>query len=425
MICASEETPVKKAKIETAEPTTPRPLTEKNLKRLQRAMMPGGLKRQNSQASGKSGGSKKSKSGESNEGSDSQSKTTATSRSDIRYLFESFQKNGLPIEDRNAAKSSLGKAILENAKKIIASDRGSAMKSAEQQDLLDTIDKYKRRSEANFIAEVWTRMILNHRSIKNLGQDASTATDAQLIQAWEKDHLDIDRDLMWRQDCIPRIDTTNDPVLARLLETLDRVKTPKPDRAYGFNQSGFSKEEQTLNNLFPEFARLTTEIYHTFFIVEFKNYKHSIDEVILQACRSGAAMINGMRKFKEKAGVLNATNAQDNGSIAFSMAMVPSTAQLFVHWAKATAPTEETAEDTPPAEEANPQVEYHMTLVNAYSLPKERDIAELRHDVNNILDWGLEFRLPYVKKLLAKVKVQDANIARLTRVVEGNEDIVA
>ena len=137
-----------------------------------------------------------------------------------------------------------------------------------------------------------------------------------------------------------------------------------------------------------ELAELSTGIYFPFFLIEFKSYQGTIEEATTQACRGGAAIIYSMRRLKEMANVLDEDHAHDTGSFAFSLAMVPSLAQLYVHWAKI-------------GEDGN--IVYHMNFLKEYGLRTGETVAALHHNVNNILEWGVGRRVVYIKELLARI----------------------
>ena len=181
-------------------------------------------------------------------------------------------------------------------------------------------------------------------------------------------------------------DMSDNPILARFLDDLPRVKTPEPDRAYGLAKSAFTEKERVINDIMAYLSKVSSQMYHTLFIVEFKSITHPIAEARLQDCREGAAMINVMRQLKTKARISNNNDQLDAGSFVFSIAMVPGHAELYVHWAEP---------PTPPSK----VVSFHMHKLNTHSLDKGPDLAELRHDVNDVQDWRVVERRNYVKGL--------------------------
>ncbi|KAK3167090.1 hypothetical protein OEA41_010215 [Lepraria neglecta] len=108
--------------------------------------------------------------------------------------------------------------------------------------------------------EFWTLVILPKRSVKELGEEnVAKATDGQLLKAWKKDHLAIARDKLFRHDSIPMTETSDNPILARFLDNLPRVKTPKPDRAYGLAKSAFTEKERIINDIMAYLSKVSSQ----------------------------------------------------------------------------------------------------------------------------------------------------------------------
>ena len=104
----------------------------------------------------------------------------------------------------------------------------------------------------------------------------------------------------------------------------------------------------------------------------------SIEEAENQCIRSGAAMVNAQRNFNRAASSpasamvattsspISATGSKpDMDSFAFSLAVGPQMANMFVNWA---------------LEEQAIVIKWH------YSFAKPDDLHQLHHDIDNILD---------------------------------------
>ena len=79
------------------------------------------------------------------------------------------------------------------------------------------------------------------------------------------------RDKVFQHDSIPMTDTSDNPILARFLDDLPRVKTPKPDRAYGLAKSAFTEKERVINDIMAYLSKVSSQMFHTIFIVESKS----------------------------------------------------------------------------------------------------------------------------------------------------------
>jgi hypothetical protein len=54
-----------------------------------------------------------------------------------------------------------------------------------------------------------------------------------------------------------------------------------------------------------------------------------------------------------------------------------------------------------------------MHLLKSYPLTDPEFVINLRRDVDNILEWGLNLRFEYIKQCLAKIKANDPKFKRL------------
>lgn len=102
----------------------------------------------------------------------------------------------------------------------------------------------------------------------------------------------------------------------------------------------------------------------------------------------------------------NAASPIDPTQFAFTLALTPSGAQIYVHWAE--------------EGHSGSALKYHMHLVEPYTLKRQKDVQDLRRAIDNILDWGVLTRKTAVKQLLARVRTKmEADMAAAE--VEMNE----
>ena len=342
-------------------------------------------------------------------------------------------ENLLRIDDDEAFQTY--PAIGEAAMDILGGERGSDMQPESLEELHYVRRQFAPANEYTFLAELWGVLLHKHRHIAELDAQAKV----QWIQrAWRKDHCRPNWSADFARNSIPPIRTT-DAFQARLLDSLPRIKNPKPDLTYGLQREAFTEIERNINSVYVTSSMLSRDLFHSFFVVEVKCADGTIEDAENQCCRAGSAMVHARRKFDQAAyppeaensigslgsrspmNATTATSAQqshstppvtddmrrdvpssytiiespesslavdadqenferhatsyaDNKSIAFSMALVPSKAHIFVHW----------------AEVRSDKIIYHMNLVNSYDF-RARDgkgFAALRHDIDNILDWG-------------------------------------
>lgn len=251
--------------------------------------------------------------------------------------------------------------------------------------------------------------------------DGELENEKEAIQwietAWEKDHLACNWNADFTKGSIPEL-IVLDPALKLHTDKAPRVKNPKPDLTYGLLQTAFSKNEQDINDAYG--AGLSLGMVHPFFVVEVKTEERSPVEAENQCARGGAAMVLLKRKFnslaegtyKDKeaqhkkdrahlAGQMSHNNEEipiasyriDTKSFAFSLALVPESATMFVHW----------AEEAFSEEGILITTNWHASHIAHYFL---RDVApwiDLHRDIDNVLDWGTLTRKKELNELCNKI----------------------
>lgn len=327
------------------------------------------------------------KSKSSNQSTTAIESTSGTQSSQKLTLHEVLESNGMPMED-----SAYGNypALQKRADQIIGAKRHSAMQPQSAQRLEKLRMWYKDANEDTFMIKWWTNLFKDERDVKMGGtqEGTSDATDLNeefwASRLWDLDGLDESWNKEFRKDSLPKLDFTNRPAAKLVIQQNERVKNPKPDICFGVRKDFFTVQEQDVNNLYAQYAGISKHIRHPAFIVEGK-LNQTVDEVQAQCCRGGAALVHATRKMVEASGADVFQPGADMNTFVFSVALIPSTATLFIHWA-------EVKDDK--------NVLYHMNEVNMYQLKKTNAKESLRHDVNNILEWMLYQRLTWIKTIL-------------------------
>ena len=370
-----DQTPEKRIKDETTGLSSPKPLTEANLALLE-GKISGAKKRKTDTALQTEPGM--------TEGAEAPNLSNDPKHtSNSTKIGDMLTMRNLLHGDRASEKS----LTVTQAGDLVRAKRHSPMQDDELEKFKETRMRFMKRSEADYVTNVWSILILPDRT--KYVPPKEEEPEKLLKRAFIDDHLDVTIDQLFLQTSLPKMNAKDDAVLQELLKKLPRIAIPKPDRSYGLSEDAFMLEEQRLNDLYTGLTKVAQSIYHTFFVVEFKSYKHPIAEAELQARRSGAALMHCLRQFKNLAGILDDASPPDAGSFVYSLAMIPDLAKLYVHWT-----------------ELKPDrgLVYHMHWIQSYAMDKPSDAMELRHDVNNILEWGCEIRKNYIMGCLAKIK---------------------
>lgn len=296
-------------------------------------------------------------------------------------------------------KSAPGKypEAYDAARRIVNGRRHSAMEMNSQADFVAIHKKVSFRNEATFAGRVWKKLLRDKREKEVCSKKGDDdLEDCWRLEFWDKDHLDFNLRKSFIHGCVSLFRSSR-PSAAAALGGLPKLKDPRPDIAYGLSSDAFTEEENAINDAHQAITGLSPGILHTFFIVEFKGQGGTIDEAMTQACGAGAAMVNAFRQLNRNAGVKCSSRADVN-SFAFSLALVPHMANLSVHWAEV-----KDREDEGPESERTETVTHHMNLLQTYSLTNELNVRDLRHDINNVLDWGVLTKKAEIKERLAAI----------------------
>lgn len=183
------------------------------------------------------------------------------------------------------------------------------------------------------------------------------------------------------------IDTKDDPVATRILAAHDRIKKPQPGVCYGLDEGAFTEAELKVNGLYNKYAGISNGIWHPGAIVEAKT-AGIIELAEFQCARGGAALVSAMRELLDRSGADVSTPGADTKSAVFSVALVPTCANIHVHWAQV---------------RDDGKLIHHMHLVDSYAIRKDSQSLLLSNKVNKILDWITLTRRTWIKKVLADI----------------------
>lgn len=301
----------------------------------------------------------------------------------LQGLKDALADNRLIIKDTEASQKY--PEVIDFASKFIKHKRHSEMDEMSQRAAVVERDYNAFRNEATFVHEMWQFMHKDRRDKRISGDpDSDIVSEDWTTEMWSIAHLGASWDLDFKPDSIPHLENT-DIMIIKLLDVSPRIKNPKPDLAYGIKFSAFTRTELDVIRLYQQYSQISPGISFPFFAAEFKGGNGTMGEAILQACRSGAAMVNAIRELYKVAGLEKKDAGADTQSFVFTMALDTTNVNMYVNW----------AEVIP----GKPTI-YHMHLIGAYHLEIASAFQSLRHDLNNILDWGLSERLKQLKTTL-------------------------
>ena len=323
-----------------------------------------------------------------------------------------LRQNNVHIKDPEA--EIRGDQLIKHAKQIVKGARYSIMPPETAEELLRISRKHESSNELTWLVNVWGILLNKSRWVEaDDGMDQEAAVD-WIEKAWEKDYLQCNWQGDFNVEIVPELEL-GDLTIKAAAETIPKLKTPRPDLTYGLEEAAFTEAERRIN--FAYRCRVMSNLDHAFFAVEAKSFSAPIGLAELQCARAGACMVSLTREFNEvsytskkaAAGKIqvpfSSTNAesQDHGdlasastlrepfqaseisyrvdeeSIAFTLAITPGKALLYVNW----------AEEKDFGPDKGTGVYYHMHIVGSYDLDDTARWIELRHDIDNVLDWGV------------------------------------
>ena len=313
----------------------------------------------------------------------------ATNVRGVRMVLEA---NGMPLEDLEI--KGPDPRVHQFATEIVNSERKSPVRPGWKENFLEQRNEYATRNENTWIKNIWAALQNPERNVrKRDGEGSMLEEKGWEAVAWNKSGLDANWDQLLHTGSLPRLETKDENELA-LFESLPRVSTPKPDITFGLNRKLFDEDEKVVNDRYHMYVQVSEGIYHPWFLVETKT-SGTIEEVEIQCCRGGAALVRCARQLIEDSDpeAFAAKHGPDLESMAFSLALVPTCAQIYYHWAN---------------RDEDGRIVYHMHFLKSFALRNEDACVGLLQFVNNILDWGLDARLISVKRTLDKIHLLTA-----------------
>lgn len=367
--------------------------------------------------------------------------------SDTRTLLK---RNRLHIFDDNAEERT--RKIIQAGQDIRGRRRSSTMPFEISETLVKTIKKYANKGERTFMFHLWKALLNDTRQVPD--RELTLEDDPEMFKwaerAWDKDHVWGKWEADFIPDRCPTLEPTGDAKLDAALSGVPRIATPRPDIGYGFDFEAFSQLHSEMLHQTPG-GTITSQQFCTFFAVEAKCGERSIEEAENQCCRTGATMAKSRRDMSraliEKRAFLqtlrpavlamplpstdpeaptsdhmtpaqapssdlpvnqpsSASNqpTQDIDTVSFTLAVCPQIAKMCIHFA-------ETWPDG--------HTEWQMHGLTSYLLERSDGLAELRHDIDNILDWGCTKRKKQITEQAAELaqlnfEIQEAKKAKST-----------
>ena len=313
------------------------------------------------------------------------SKYTASTNTKLP-IHELLAANNMPVDDDEALRRHPG--ILQWAEEIQNGKRNSAMKTATEKKLMARRRKFERSNEDTFINQFMNALLQDEREKR----DEREKLENWVKTSWDQDGLTQAWNQQFQKECIPQI-LAPDALTKKVLSANPRIKDPKPDITYGISSRLFSKEQHKTNRTYYQQTGICPGLWHPFFLVEAK-LKGTIEDAEYQCVRGGAALVNAGQQLRYCSGVDADPDVPDIHTAVFSLAVTPIVALLHIHWAEKI---------------SDGETLFHMNHVQTYGLKNKGVGRQLRHDIDNILDWGTLTRKNQVDEMLNDIATREKN----------------
>ena len=170
---------------------------------------------------------------------------------------------------------------------------------------------------------------------------------------------------------------------------LPPISTPKADRYYGYADTAFDNQEYGLVNhraLRPFAQPGSAASFWPFFMVEFKapSRAGTLWAAVNQNAGNGAHSLNSietLRSYSKNSKNINLDN------YIFSCVADTTDAALWVHWLDGS--------------------RYNMAEVGHFHFARPMELKAFRNSIKNIIDYGVDDRLPMIKDVLKDVAIND------------------
>lgn len=278
---------------------------------------------------------------------------------------------------------------------IVTDAPRSAMAETSAKKVLVAVKANYTQNEKTIFREMQPLVIKTARDMT--GQNGGLSDGVEMVKkSFDDDGLRVIEDCNFIKGLLPSGDSVSDTIIKT-----NGLTDPRPDLTYGIKEPKHipKAEHQVPQHLLP-YLSVAPGMRYPFYVEEHKSAEEGIIKAEHQAIRDGAVLVNARmnlnRVLKSEDWVLPV--GPDRDSFVFSCAWTPDMARVYVNW----------------YEKLEDGGLFHMHMINdGYNMRSLDDVKKLRHDIHNILDWGLlEFRQRGQKvweDIVAKYQVANAS----------------
>ncbi|MCJ1259364.1 hypothetical protein MMC24_007201 [Lignoscripta atroalba] len=274
---------------------------------------------------------------------------------------------------------------------IVMSNRASAMKPSSMKHISKAQADTALSIENKVARKVFEAILRKERTPRFNGKEVQgLESDSELPQTrlWTEDNLAEEMNRPFLTGCLPLVDFEKESAVRYAYGDRGPLSNPTPDVVYGVSEHAFNAGQLTVNLGNRDITRISPEIYHPFFVCEWKATTGSIEHAVNQAAKDGAAMVHARMKLNALAGITHDREGPDLNSFVFSCCAIPSLANIYINWCE---------------RKSDGKLYYRMNRIEGYRMESRKDIETFRCHLNNILDWGLLTRMNEIRKVLDQI----------------------
>ena len=255
----------------------------------------------------------------------------------------------------------------EKVFKIFQKDRPSRMNEDSFKKISRYIKEHATDNEATYMAGLVNPVIKSERTVATKKRDAMGEI-LFVCQSFEDDEMIRAKDVEFVKGFLPG-------KMVKKTENQLGLTDPKPDYTFGIIRNKQPLPGTAPSDKVKAVIGIADGMIHPFFVIESKGCEAPIDVARNQAMRDGACIVNARIYLNSLAeDSWERPKGADMDAFTFSCTWDVNLSELWIHW-------HETLDDGAGL--------FHMNRLGQY-LNLDRDhLAQFRHDVHNILDWGI------------------------------------
>ena len=256
----------------------------------------------------------------------------------------------------------------EKVYKIFEKERASRMQEPSFKKIKTFMEKNSTANEATLFGGLVDPVIKHERTVESKKRNAEGEI-LLVCRSFEDDDMVRKRDLPFVKGFLPG-------GMDKKTESQLGLTDPKPDWTFGIRRNDFPLPGTCPSERVETIMGVADGMIHPFFAIENKGSDASIEVARNQAIRDGAVIVNArihLNALAQEDGWERSKGA-DMDALAFSCTWDANMSELWIHW-------HQTREDG---------VEiFQMNQLGQYFTWNREHLAQFRHDIHNILDWGV------------------------------------